>query len=175
MRSGLIWFTWIFIHLFKEEIKPNYQQSILQKMERMFSNHFMQEASIDFETKLNKDKYKENTTEILLGLCGSPDWDPPRGLHDLECTVFIPIPKKGELPSNVQTSPHNCTHFRCQPKRSFSEIHQKLEVQPYVNGQSCWCTTWIQKAEEQRSNCQHLWDHRQAKGILGKHLPSLLH
>ena len=57
--------------------------------------------------------------------------------------------------------PYNCTHFTCQqdyaqnPSSQASIVHKPRTSR---------CTSWIQKRQRnQRSNCQHLLDHRKRK------------
>ena len=48
-----------------------------------------------------------------------------------------------------------------------ARLHQYENFQMYKLG--------LEKAEEQRSNCQHLLDHRESKGIPEKHILHMFH
>ena len=68
--------------------------------------------------------------------------------------------------------PYSCMHFAWQygyaqnPSSQASKVHEP---------RTCGCTCWVQKRQRnQRSNCQHLLDHRKSKEIPEKHL-HLLH
>ena len=59
--------------------------------------------------------------------------------------------------------PYNCAHFTCQelnapnPSSQASTVHESRTFK---------CTNWVQKRQKnQRSNCQHILDHRKSKGI----------
>ena len=59
--------------------------------------------------------------------------------------------------------PHNCTHFTCQPSNAQNSPSQASAVhEPRTSRFS----NWIQKRQRnQKSNCQHLLDHRKSKRI----------
>ena len=58
---------------------------------------------------------------------------------------------------------HNCTHFTCQQSNAQNPPSQPSTVhEPRISR----CSSWIQKRQKsQRSNCQHLLDHRKRKRI----------
>ena len=59
---------------------------------------------------------------------------------------------------------HNCTHFTCQQGNAQNPISQASTA---CEPRTFRCTSWIQKRQRnQRSNCQHLVDHRKNKGII---------
>ena len=73
---------------------------------------------------------------------------------------------KGQFPFQFQEGqcqrmfklPYNCTHFTCQQGHAQNPLSQASTVhEPRISR----CTSWIQKRQRnQRSNCQHLLDHR---------------
>ena len=59
--------------------------------------------------------------------------------------------------------PYNSTLFMCQQSNAQNPSSQTSTVCDVRNSR---CTSWIQKRQRnQRSNCQHLLDHRKNKGI----------
>ena len=67
---------------------------------------------------------------------------------------------------------YNCAHFTCQqnyaqnPSSQASAVHELRYFR---------CTSQVSKSQKnQRSNCQHLLNHRESNGVLEKHL-LLLH
>ena len=93
------------------------------------------------------------------------------GFMDLmEKISFIPISKKGnatECPNSAQLCSFHMLARLCSKffKLDFSSM-RTVNFQMYKLG--------FQKAEEQRSNCQHLLDHGESKRVPKKHL-LLLH
>ena len=64
--------------------------------------------------------------------------------------------------------PYNCAHFTCQQGNA---QNLSCEASTVCEPRTSSCTSWIQKRQRnQRSNCQHLLDHRQSKRIPEKHL-----
>ena len=64
--------------------------------------------------------------------------------------------------------PHNFTHLTCQQNNAQNSPSQVSIVMWTTNFQMFKLS--LEKAEEQRSNCQHLLDHRKSKRIPEKHL-----
>ena len=59
--------------------------------------------------------------------------------------------------------PYNCAHFTGQLGNTQNSSCQALTVHEL---RASRCSIWIQKRQrDQRSNCQHLLDHRKNKGI----------
>ena len=70
------------------------------------------------------------------------------------------------------TPPHNCTHLTHEQNNAPNSPSQASTVRELKTSR---CLNWIQKRQRnQRSNCQHLLDHRKSKIISEKHL-LLLH
>ena len=56
---------------------------------------------------------------------------------------------------------HNCTHLTCKQINAQNSPSQPSIVRKLSNSR---CSSWIQKRQRnQRSNCQHLLDHRKAR------------
>ena len=62
--------------------------------------------------------------------------------------------------------PHNCIHFTHQQRYAQYPPNQ---ASPVCEPRTCRCTSWVTK-KNQRSNCQHLLDHGECKGVPRKHL-----
>ena len=85
----------------------------------------------------------------------------------LQKVSFHSKPKEGQY-QRMFKLPDNCTHFTRQqgnaqnPSIYASTVHEH---------RTSSCTSWILKRQRnQRSNCQHLLDHGESKGVPGKHL-----
>ena len=71
------------------------------------------------------------------------------------------------MPNNVKLL-HNCTHFTCQQGKAQNPSSQASTVHELTTFR---CISWIQKRQRnQKSNCQHLLDHRKIKGIKKKYI-----
>ena len=56
--------------------------------------------------------------------------------------------------------PHKCTHLRCQQSNAQNSPSKSSTVH---EPRTSTCSSWIQKRQKnQRSNCQHLLDHRKS-------------
>ena len=63
--------------------------------------------------------------------------------------------------------PYNCTHFTCQQDYAQNPSNQASSVRELRTSR---CTSRIQqKQRNQRSNVQHLLEHRKSKGVPEKH------
>ena len=61
-----------------------------------------------------------------------------------------------------------CTHLTCQQSNAQNSPSQALTL---CEPRTSRCSSWIQKRQRnQRSNCQHLLDHKKRKRISGKYL-----
>ena len=68
--------------------------------------------------------------------------------------------------------PHNCTHLTQQQSNAQNSPSQASTVHKLRTSR---CSRWIQKRlRNQRSNCQHLLDHRKSKRVLKKKSTSAL-
>ena len=80
----------------------------------------------------------------------------------LEKVSFHSNPKEGQCQRMLKLL-HSCTHFTYEqshtqnPSSEASIVHEPRTFR---------CSSWIYKRQRnQRSNCQHLLDHRKSKGI----------
>ena len=90
---------------------------------------------------------------------------------ELEKVSFHSNPKEGQCQIMFRL-PYNCTHFTCQQGYAKNPSSQASAV---CEQRTSRCTSWVLKRQRnQRSNCQHLSDHGESKGIPEKHL-LLLH
>ena len=80
----------------------------------------------------------------------------------LEKVSFHPNSKEGQS-QRLFKLPYNHAHFRCwQGSTQNPSSQASVACEPRTSG----CTSQIQKRKRnQRSNCQHLLDHRKSKGI----------
>ena len=80
----------------------------------------------------------------------------------LEKVSFNSNPKERQC-QRMFKLPYDCTHFTRQQDYAQNPLSQALAV---CELRTFKCTSWIQKRQRnQRSNCQHLLDHRESKGI----------
>ena len=80
----------------------------------------------------------------------------------LEKISFHSNPKEGQCQRMLKLL-HNCTHFTCQQGYAQNPSSQALAVHELRTSR---CISWVQKRlRNQRSNCQHLLDHRESKEI----------
>ena len=92
---------------------------------------------------------------------GHPLWKTQQWPQERKRSVFIPIPKKGN--ARVFRLLHNCPRFTCQYGHPQNPPRQALTVHELRNSRD---SSWIQKRQRnQKSNCQHLLDHRKSKRI----------
>ena len=57
---------------------------------------------------------------------------------------------------------HNCTHLTCQQSNARNSPSKASTVHELRTSR---CSSWIQKRQNQRSNCQHLLGHRKSKQV----------
>ena len=83
-------------------------------------------------------------------------WKTQQWPQDWKRSVFIPIPKKG----NAKECPnyHTIALISHTSKVMLKSLQARL--QQYMNCELPDVQAGIRKAEEMRSNCQHLLDHR---------------
>ena len=84
----------------------------------------------------------------------------------LKRSVFIPIPKKGNA--------KECSNYRTIALISHASIVMlkilQATLQQYMNRELPDFKVDLEKAEDQRSNCQHLLDYGKSKRVPEKHL-----
>ena len=85
--------------------------------------------------------------------------------HRTGMSVFIPIPKKG---SAKECSNYCTIALISHASKVMLKISQASSIRELWSSR-CW--SWIKKSQRnQRSNCQHLLDHRKSKTVPEKHL-----
>ena len=111
---------------------------------------------------------KDDAVKVLHSLC-QQIWKAQQWPQEWKRSMFIPIPKK----SNAKECSNYCTTALISHA---SKVKLKI-LKPGFN--STWTTKFcmfkwdLEKAEEQRSYCQHLLDHWKSKKIPEKLLPLL--
>ena len=109
---------------------------------------------------------KDEAVKVLHSMC-QQIWKTQQWPQYWKKSVFIPIPK-----DNAK----ECSNYHTIVLIShISKVMLKIlqaRLQQYVcEPRTSRCTSWIEKRQRsQRSNCQHLLNHRKGKGIPGKHL-----
>ena len=87
-------------------------------------------------------------------------WKTQQQPHDWKMLVFILIPKKG----NAKECSNYCTVALISHASKVMLKILQAKLQQYMNQELPDGTSWIQKRQRnQRSNCQHLLDHRKSK------------
>ena len=110
---------------------------------------------------------KDDAVKVLCSIC-QQIWKTQQWLQDWKRSVFIPIPKKGN--AKECSNYHTIALISHARKVKLKILQHRLEQ--YMNSQMDKLD--LEKAEKQRSNCQHLPDHRKSKPIPEKRL-LLLH
>ena len=104
---------------------------------------------------------KDGIVKVLHSIC-QPIWKTQQWPQDWKRSVFIPIPKKGNA---KECSNYHTIALISHANKVMLKILQ-ARLQQYVNQETSRCLRWIQKRQRnQRSNCQHPFDHRKSKGI----------
>ena len=112
---------------------------------------------------------KDDAVKVLHSIC-LQIWKTQQWPQDWKRSVFIPIPKKG--------SAKECSNYCAFALISYaSKVMLKIfqaRLQEYVNHELQMFKLDLEKAEEPKTNCQHLLDHHKSKRIPEKYL-LLLH
>ena len=127
---------------------------------------------------------KDDAVKVLYSIC-QQIWKTQQWPQDWKRSVFIPIPKKGNAKecSNCQLSIGSLSRWLQLPIALISQASKvmlkilQVRLQQYVNHELPDVQAGFRKGRDQRkqrSNCQHLLDHRKRKGIPEKNL-LLLH
>ena len=109
---------------------------------------------------------KDDAVKMLHSVC-QPIWKTQQWPQDWKRSVFIPIPKKGNA--------KECSNYRTMALISpaSKEMLKILQawLQQYVNHELPYVQAGFRKRQKnQRSNCQHLLDHRKSKSIPEQYL-----
>ena len=95
----------------------------------------------------------------------SSNWEYSMQPQDGEKVSFHSNPQKRQC-QRMFKLPYNCAHFTHQQSNAQNSSSQASSV---CKLRTWRCTSWIQKRQRnQRSNCQHLMNHRESKEIPGK-------
>ena len=101
---------------------------------------------------------KDDVVKVLHSI-SQQIWKTQQWPQDWKRSVFIPIPKKGNA--------KECSNYRTVALISHaSKVMLKIlqaRLQQYVNFQMFKLV--LEKAEDPRSNCQHLLDHQKSKRV----------
>ena len=103
---------------------------------------------------------KDDAVNLLHSICQQM-WKTQQWPQNYKRSVsFHSNPKEGQC-QRIFKLPHNCTHFTCQQGHTQNPPSQASTVYELRTSR---CSSWIQKRQKnQRSNCQHLLDHRKSK------------
>ena len=109
---------------------------------------------------------KDGAVKVLHSIC-QEIWKTQQWPQDWKSSVFIPIPKKGNA--------KECSNYRTIALISHaSKVVLKIlpaRLQQYVKCELPDVQAGFKKGKRnQRSNCQHLLDHRKDKRVPEKHL-----
>ena len=101
---------------------------------------------------------KDDAVKVLHSIC-QQIWKTQQWPQNWKKSVFIPIPKKGNA--------KECSNYRTIALISHSSKVMlkilQLRLQQYVNCELPDDLLVLEKAENQRSNCQHLWIIKKAR------------
>ena len=113
---------------------------------------------------------KDDAVKVLYSIC-QQIWKTRQWPQDWKRSVFIPIPKKG----NAKECSNYCTISLISHASKVMLKILQARLQQYVNQEIPGIHAGFRKGRGTRDQvCQHLLDHRENKGIPGKHL-LLLH
>ena len=93
-------------------------------------------------------------------------WKNEQWPQDWKSSVFIPIPKKG----NARKCSNYCTIALISHTSKVMLQILQASLQQYMNHELPDVQASFEKAEDQRSNCQHPLDHQKSKRVQEKHL-----
>ena len=108
---------------------------------------------------------KDDAVEVLHSMC-QQIWKTQQWPQDWKRSIFIPILKKGNA-KNFQTTAQLCSFHMLESNAQ----NPSSQASAVCKLRTSRCTRWVQKRQRnQRSNCQHLLDHVESRGIPEKHL-----
>ena len=108
---------------------------------------------------------KDDAVKVLHSIC-QQIWKTQQWPQDWKRSVFIPIPKKGN--AKECTSYHTIALISHTSKVMLKILQARL--QQYMNHELSDIQAGFRTQKNQRSNCQHLLDHRKSKRVPEKHL-----
>ena len=108
---------------------------------------------------------KDDAVKVLHSIC-QQIWKTQQWPQDWKRAVFIPIPKKGNA--------KECPNYRTVALISHaSKVMLKMlqaRLQQYMNRELPDVQAGFRNQRKQRSNCQHLLEHRKSKKVPEKHI-----
>ena len=109
---------------------------------------------------------KDDDEKVLHSIC-QQIWKTQQGPQDQKRSAFIPIPKKG----NAKECSNYHTIARISHARKVMLKILQARLQQYMNRELPDVQAGFRKGKRnQRSNCQHLLDHRKSKRLSEKYL-----
>ena len=109
---------------------------------------------------------KDDAVKVLHSIC-QQIWRTQQQPQDWKRSVFIPIPKKG----NAKESSNYCTIALISHASKVMLKILQARLQQYMNCELPDIQAGFRKGQrKQRSNFQHLLDHRKSKRVPEKHL-----
>ena len=108
---------------------------------------------------------KDDAVKVLHSIC-QQIWKTQQWPQDCEMSVFIPIPKKG----NVKEYSNYCTIALISHARKVMLKILQARLQQYMNHEIPDVQAAFISQRNKRSNCQHLLDHRKSKRRPENHL-----
>ena len=106
---------------------------------------------------------KDDAVKVLHSIC-QQIWKTQQWPQDWKRSVFIKIPKKGNA---SESSNYHTIALISHISKIMLKIFQ-ARLQQYVNSQKFKLV--LERQRNQRSNCQHLLDHRKSKRVPETHL-----
>ena len=107
---------------------------------------------------------KDDAVKVLHPIC-QHIWKTQKWPQDWKRSVFIPIPKKG----NVKECSNYCTIALISHASKVMLKVLQARLQQYVNCEFPDVHWFYKRQRNQRSNCQHPLDHQKSKRVPEKH------
>ena len=108
---------------------------------------------------------KDDAVKVLHSIC-QQIWKTQQWPQDWKRSVFIPISKKGN--AKEYSTYRTIALISHTSKVVFKILQARLQQ---CEPRTSRCSSWFNKRQRnQRSNCQHLLDHRKSKRVPEKHL-----
>ena len=97
---------------------------------------------------------KDDAVKVLHSIC-QKIWKTQQWTQDCKRSIFIPIPKKGNA---KECSNYHAIALISHASKEMLKLLQ-ARIQQYMNHEFQMFKLVLEKAENQRSNCQHPLDH----------------
>ena len=108
---------------------------------------------------------KDDAVKVLHSICQQA-WKTQQWPQDWKRSVFIPIPQKG----NAKECSNNRTIVLISHASKLMLKILQARLQQYMNCELPDVKAGLEKAKNQRSNCEHPLDHGESKRVPEKHL-----